>query len=418
MYFRIIAILLFLTLGVNAQTLHWVTNVQGTVASGPAFTLTGPVGSYRITYTVLDTLSPYVPVPMDDGSTFRLEIRDIHSFRIYNLTNTLGTDISPANGEIRHVIPSLGAGTYDVRGIATPANGNTNLNWRFTWHTLTVTSTPAQASVVNVSNRTIVVNEGGTNIESQVNNYFDYTATNNINLAGNAISNGLFVGDGSGLTNLPIAPTYANLYATNTPASAGNMLYASDTINSNLFWSAPPASGGATGMVHIATLVADGSVDAIEFTAIPQNYTALICYWSARVARTNNTTDSMYLFINEPGIKTFNNSHFFYLNTTLNTYSSTNNTAAGYVRIVGGSNATDGTWSGGHYTFYDYASTNSYKTIHFQFGGTRGTSEQGQYGIGYSVTRWFEAMTQIVFRTGSTSNFAGNSKFSLYGVTQ
>jgi len=200
MYSKVIAILLFLTPSVMGQTLFWVTNVQGNVASGPAFTLTGPVGSYRITYTVLDTISPYVPVPMDDGSTFRLEIRDIHSFRIYNLTNTLGTDISPANGEIRHVIPSLGAGTYDVRGIATPANGNTNLNWKYTWHTLAVTSTPAQASVTVINSNQIFL-AGSTNIEQLVINQYDGGVSNFIGLGGitGGITNDSITIDGSGI---------------------------------------------------------------------------------------------------------------------------------------------------------------------------------------------------------------------------
>jgi hypothetical protein len=313
MFIRIIIISLFITLGVNAQTLLVVTNVRDDVAGGPAFTLTGPVGSYRITYNVETT--PGVPIDLNQGETFRLEVWASDNFRLYNLTNTLNPEVDASIGQVRFVIPSLGAGQYRVRGIVTPVSGDTNESWNLTHHFLTVTSTPAQAQTINITNEiggvtfesnaipiTIVVtgapsaslslfpliasngslglvdfpwgqihsvtgtfgtlNIGDLNVAGAVN----AVDTGAVKLVGSTMTGGLtneagFFGDGIGLTNIPYAaisdPPGSGSGATQAIATVGGSTVTSayDEATATLSWSNAAAGGLAlwsegTGTAH------------------------------------------------------------------------------------------------------------------------------------------------------------------------
>jgi hypothetical protein len=261
-----ILISLFFTLGVNAQTLLVVTNTRSDVANEPWFTLSGPVGSYRMTYTVEEPAG--TPIDISDNSTFRLEVWASDNFRLYNLTNTLNPEVDASLGQVRFVIPSLGAGQYRVRGIVTPVSGDTNESWNLTHHYLTVTSTPSQAQTINVTNIISVGDTSVTNIfgDNYFTNTFELgvTVTNqvfltneftvgNITVGETTVTNFVFVTNNVEITGVTINVTNITMttggIVSNVTESTSNSWDAgtgSLTINTN-----PPATGSTdTSGIH------------------------------------------------------------------------------------------------------------------------------------------------------------------------
>jgi len=230
--------MLLLTLGAKGQTLLTVTNARVDVSGDPAFILSGPVGSYRITYTV--TASGEV-LPLNDGSTFRLEVWAADSFRLYNLTNTLNPEVDASLGQVRFVIPSLGIGEYRLRGRVTPVSGDTNETWNLTHHYLTVTS--AQAQALTLTNVNQIFLAGSTNIESLVINMGGVTNLTDIDDvdAPAPSANDTLVWDGSKWTNAPQSGSSGGGIISNVTESTSNSWDAgtgSLVINTN-----PPATG-------------------------------------------------------------------------------------------------------------------------------------------------------------------------------
>lgn len=157
MFFRTVIAFLLLTLVSNAQTLIVQTNLRSTVSSPttPAFNLSGPSGPYRITYVVQSVAG--VPIPLDDGSTFRQYVYASDGHLVQSNANNLTADISLAAGQVKFLMSSLPVGEYRVRGIVLPVNGDTNAQWNFTHHTLTVTSSVSSAcTTINVTNQNTI----------------------------------------------------------------------------------------------------------------------------------------------------------------------------------------------------------------------------------------------------------------------
>lgn len=143
--FTRIAIAFALMVGaVNAQTLIAVTNVRSTVQAGPAYTLTGAAGQFRIMYTVETT--PGIALDVNDGSTFRQYVYDSIGHLVQSNANSTTPESSLSVGQVKFLMASLPAGIYRVRGVATPVSGDTNAAWNITHHWLTVTNSASIAT--------------------------------------------------------------------------------------------------------------------------------------------------------------------------------------------------------------------------------------------------------------------------------
>ena len=127
----------------SGQVLMTPTNVRDTVQSGPAYTLSGVAGAYRITYTVESTAG--VPLSLDDGSALRLYVWGADGHLVSSNSPSVQPLAPLSDGKVKFTFANISAGEYRIQGVATPASGDTNENWNFTHHMLTVTSTPSAA---------------------------------------------------------------------------------------------------------------------------------------------------------------------------------------------------------------------------------------------------------------------------------
>ena len=149
----------------SGQVLMTPTNVRDTVQSGPAYTLSGVAGAYRITYTVESTAG--VPLSLDDGSSLRLYVwgADGH---LVSSNSPSGQPLAPlSEGKVKFTFANISAGEYRLQGVATPASGDTNENWNFTHHMLVVTNPPSaggasvSVSVTTTANITVASSGSG-----------------------------------------------------------------------------------------------------------------------------------------------------------------------------------------------------------------------------------------------------------------
>jgi len=144
-----IAALLFAAVA-HGQTLLTPTNTRDSVSGDPAYTLTGLAGTYRITYTVEG--SPGEPIDLSDGSSFRLYVWGSDGHLVSSNSPSSAPEAPLASGKVKFLLTTLSAGTYRLHGVATGSTGETNENWNFTHHYLTVTSTPLAAANISVTN--------------------------------------------------------------------------------------------------------------------------------------------------------------------------------------------------------------------------------------------------------------------------
>ena len=92
----------------SGQVLMTPTNVRDTVQSGPAYTLSGVAGAYRITYTVESTAG--VPLSLDDGSALRLYVwgADGH---LVSSNSPSGQPLAPlSDGKVKFTFANISAG--------------------------------------------------------------------------------------------------------------------------------------------------------------------------------------------------------------------------------------------------------------------------------------------------------------------
>jgi hypothetical protein len=155
------------------ETILVITNVRADVADGPAFTVSGPQGIYRMTYNVESSASN--ALPLNDGSTFVLSIWNTKDWlRTDQLTILTTPNYDLALGQLRFLTSTKLAGTYEIKGMVTPSGGDTNAAWVFTWHTLVVTSAPPAASGASVN--IVQTNEIAVDVVNNVDN--SYSASN------------------------------------------------------------------------------------------------------------------------------------------------------------------------------------------------------------------------------------------------
>lgn len=147
---RLTSLILFLALTVSAsaQSLVVVTNIRSALTVSEGVALQNVAGTYRFTFTVEQTAG--VPIDLDDGSTFRLDIvNKADRYRVSTTTNNTTPEISLTAGQLRFTPSgSLATGSYEVTAWVTPLSG-TNDQWKAAWHTLTVT--PSVSTVASIS---------------------------------------------------------------------------------------------------------------------------------------------------------------------------------------------------------------------------------------------------------------------------
>jgi len=162
----IVGLLLIFGVGVQAQTLIETNNLQSGL-DNPIYTAYGPAGTFRFTYTVMDTATN--PIALNSGNTYRLKVFAADSKRIHNLTNDTGEIIYQELGQLRFTIPALVSGTYRVQGVVTPVGGDTNANWYFTHHLLEVTNAAtAGSTTINIDPQLDFAFSGVTSTPRQV----------------------------------------------------------------------------------------------------------------------------------------------------------------------------------------------------------------------------------------------------------
>jgi len=234
---KLIIASMLLTLGVNAQTLLVTTNIRSAVSGGPAYTLSGQAGTFRFTYIVESTAG--VPIPLDDGTTFRLEVWASDNHRVINQTNTTAAEVSLALGQVKFTpTTSLQAGTYRVRGIATPVNGDTNQSWNITHHWLVLTNAASASASIIVSNQIFLA--GSTNIENQT--VYLGGATNFVGLGGitGGVTNDTITVNGSGVSG----GGGASVFGVNAPYVVSPLT--SVTLSTQYIWQSYSPTGTTT----------------------------------------------------------------------------------------------------------------------------------------------------------------------------
>ena len=179
----------------SGQVLMTPTNVRDTVQSGPAYTLSGVAGAYRITYTVESTAG--VPLSLDDGSALRLYVwgADGH---LVSSNSPSGQPLAPlSDGKVKFTFANISAGEYRIQGVATPASGDTNENWNFTHHMLTVTNPASSGGGIQVVPTNI-------NLALTIHNTTINTGIVGVAVTTNAAPAGVTTnGDGVAVINIP-----------------------------------------------------------------------------------------------------------------------------------------------------------------------------------------------------------------------
>ena len=144
-----------MAMSVNGQVLLTPTNLRSAVEGGPAYTLSGAAGAFRITYTVESTAG--VPIAIDDSTTLRLYVWGADGHLVFSNSPSSQPFAPLSEGKVKFTFANISSGEYRLQGVATPASGNTNENWNFTHHMLVVTNPPsAAAAQVSVSSTSVV----------------------------------------------------------------------------------------------------------------------------------------------------------------------------------------------------------------------------------------------------------------------
>ena len=234
----------------SGQVLMTPTNVRDTVQSGPAYTLSGVAGAYRITYTVESTAG--VPLSLDDGSALRLYVwgADGH---LVSSNSPSGQPLAPlSDGKVKFSFANISAGEYRLQGVATPASGDTNENWNFTHHMLTVTNPPSAGGGGSMT--VVISNQHMASLRS------DGSPTGRVPVSRS---------DG-GVDLLPWAAGGGdgNVVATNT-GTEGQVLKSSGNGNTG-YWGNAASGGGESNVYrHIASYTYTGGETSVTFDFEP-----------------------------------------------------------------------------------------------------------------------------------------------------
>ncbi len=168
----------------------------------------------------------------------------------------------------------------------------------------------------------------------------------------------------------------------------------------------------------IATGTSTGSSSEIVFSDIPQTYTNLMIYGSAR-AQGNSEGQGIYIQFNSDTAANYNYIRYAFerKNTTSNAYSAVGNSQNGlYFDVAPDTAYTTNLFGGVVCDILNYSSSSDYKTLisepHVPF-----TSGVTTY-IWHHAGAWMSnsAITSLRIYNPSSNNFVSGSTYSLYGV--
>lgn len=288
-----LAAFLMMAMSVNGQVLLTPTNLRSAVEGGPAYTLSGAAGAFRITYTVESTAG--VPIAIDDSTTLRLYVWGADGHLVFSNSPSSHPFAPLSEGKVKFTFANISSGEYRLQGVATPASGNTNENWNFTHHMLTVTNPPSatgggsvSVSVTTTANVT-VASSGSGNVVTGItangsvvtehrgtvaggggdapvingqrptnwnfNASYPFTVTTTTNADGGTITYGL--SGSAGTVVIPAGNTSTSfVYFVDTNAQ---YYTASPTATQLLFFGVTPAAGFSAGGIGMRYIACTGS---------------------------------------------------------------------------------------------------------------------------------------------------------------
>lgn len=199
---RTFILLLALSITANAQTILVRSNeVAGLIQ--PDHTLTAQAGSIRLNVTAMNAGTP---LDVSDVPSFELTLSSrIDGYRLGTYTNTLTPAIDPSQGQMRWIVPSLGAGSYEWKGVA--KTYDTNAEYVVHWGYLEVTNPPpaggatvniGQTNQIEVTNSISVTVNQTNEVVTTVTNFHpvtlspSITITNEIQVGNTTVSNTLY----------------------------------------------------------------------------------------------------------------------------------------------------------------------------------------------------------------------------------
>lgn len=163
----------------------------------------------------------------------------------------------------------------------------------------------------------------------------------------------------------------------------------------------------------IQTYRLSSAQSTITFSSIPQTYTDLKIYVSARSTLTGSVR--RYIDCNINGISTGN----YYIRSiaygTTNTITDTDPTNSNW-SVQSAADAAADTFGQGEYYFTNYTNTTNHKAGQFTGGTVPAVNTDHMVGIWGAYRTSNSAITSISFVSGDGGNFAANTVFSLYGI--
>ena len=165
--------------------------------------------------------------------------------------------------------------------------------------------------------------------------------------------------------------------------------------------------------VPIQTVSLVSAQSSISFNSIPQTYTDLCLFISARSLTSGEFSDELIRFNNSTSNYT---NRYYYGNGTIGTYGSNAYTGSGgFIAGMPGNGATTSTFGNKAVYIPNYASTSSVKF--YILDGAAETNAITAYIHGLAGY-WNDtsAITSIVLVTDNGVSYAANSTFTLYGI--
>lgn len=163
-------------------------------------------------------------------------------------------------------------------------------------------------------------------------------------------------------------------------------------------------------MIPISTVtVGSGGASTINFTAIPQTYTDLLCKVSARSTLGNGSYLALILNSSSTSFST----KVFYSNTGIAAYTGSSADLQ-YTGYISAGTASNSTFSNTDIYFSEYTSS-KFKTVYSDsIGANNATSEEkGMGSLIWSIT---SPITSITFDVFDAGDFAQYSTATLYGI--
>ena len=165
----------------------------------------------------------------------------------------------------------------------------------------------------------------------------------------------------------------------------------------------------------IYTQTASGSASSIFFQNIPQSFTDLAVYCSARSTTTSSNSDGLAFIFNEDSSSIYSLTALRNNSGSANSYRFTNSGPVNFTQIPSAL-LTANTFSSDFSYIPNYSSSN-FKQVVCDWTGESNTSSWDSVGGMHSILyRSTAAITRIRISANTGLSFAANSTFSLYGV--